>query len=203
MHERFKSKAVCENIGIVQRSFVPLRTVSVSDLGYSILTDASKNRSLKDGGMLPPKLVLAAKVLSLSSSAISLAMIPVMSQILTQKPGTGTIAAVLDSFFILYAFTPILLHQILVKRYIVDLFYNPETEIFTSVHFGFFLGKNALRFRAEDVVDSNYSPDMLKLWFPLATAVIHGKPLMLCLNEKIYNDDLIFRKLTQNIKFTS
>ncbi|VDN44319.1 unnamed protein product [Gongylonema pulchrum] len=42
----------------------------------------------------------------------------------------------LDSFFILYAFTPILLHQILVKRYIVNLYYNPETQVlFVAVHF--------------------------------------------------------------------
>uniref|UniRef100_A0A1I7VNS0 Transmembrane protein 70 n=1 Tax=Loa loa TaxID=7209 RepID=A0A1I7VNS0_LOALO len=190
----------------ISRTFVPLRWISASDLGHSILADSDKNISLKivqESGMLSPKMVFAAKMLSLSSSAVSLAMIPIISQLGARKSGTGTITAVLDSFFILYAFTPILLHQILVKRYIVDLYYNPNTEIFTSVHYGFFLGKQALRFRAEDVVDSNHSPDMFKIWFPLATVVIHGKPLMLPLNEQAYGDVEIFRKLTKNIKLTS
>uniref|UniRef100_A0A915PLS5 Uncharacterized protein n=1 Tax=Setaria digitata TaxID=48799 RepID=A0A915PLS5_9BILA len=193
------------NSTIVPRTFVPLHAVPASDLGHSILIDSRKDNSLKivrEGGMLSPKMVFAAKILSLSSSAFGLAMIPVLSKLVAQKPGTGTIAAVVDSFFILYAFTPILLHQIFIKRYIVDLYYNPRTEIFTSVHFGFFLGKKALRFRAEDLVDSNHSPDMFKMWFPLATAVVHGKPLMLCLNEETYEDVEIFKKLTKNIKLT-
>ncbi|CAG9535143.1 unnamed protein product [Cercopithifilaria johnstoni] len=184
-------------------AFVPLRHIPTSDLGHSILANSNKDISLKalqEGRMLSPKMVFAAKILSLSSSAVALAMIPIISQLTTRKPGAGTVTAVLDSFFILYAFTPILLHQILVKRYVVDLYYNPKTEIFTSVHFGFFLTKKALRFRAEDVVDSNHSPDMFKMWFPLATVVIYGKPLMLPLNEEIYEDVEIFKKLTKRIK---
>ncbi|VDM08697.1 unnamed protein product [Wuchereria bancrofti] len=190
----------------ISRAFMPLRCIPSSDLGHSVLANSDKDISLKivqEGGTLSPKMVFAAKILSLSSSAVSLAMIPIISQLAARKSGTGAITAVLDSFFILYAFTPILLHQILVKRYVVDLYYNPNTEIFTSVHFGFFLGKRALRFRAEDVVDSNKSPDMFKIWFPLATAVIYGKPLMLSLNEETYGDVEIFRKLTKNIKLTS
>ncbi|KAL3989500.1 hypothetical protein ACH3XW_27925 [Acanthocheilonema viteae] len=190
----------------LSRAFIPLRYIPTSDLGHSILANSDKDISLKavrEGGMLSPKMVFAAKILSLSSSAVSLAMIPIISQLTTGKPEAGTITAVLDSFFIFYAFTPILLHQILVKRYVVDLYYNPYTEIFTSVHFGFLLGKKALRFRAEDVVDSNQSPDMFKIWFPLATVVIYGKPLMLSLNEETYENVEIFKKLTKNIKLAS
>uniref|UniRef100_A0A0R3RW68 DUF1691 domain-containing protein n=1 Tax=Elaeophora elaphi TaxID=1147741 RepID=A0A0R3RW68_9BILA len=198
-----ETASISRGFTALPRSFIPLRSIPTSDLGHSILASNDKDISLKavqKGGILSPKMVFAAKVLSLSSSAVSLTMIPVISQLTTRKPGTETITAVLDSFFILYAFTPILLHQILVKRYIVNLYYNPNTEIFTSVHFGFFLGKQALRFRAEDVVDSNQSPDMFKLWFPLATVVIYGKPLMLSLNEETYEDTEIFKKLTKNIK---
>ncbi|MCP9263416.1 hypothetical protein DINM_006218 [Dirofilaria immitis] len=182
---------------VLSRAFVSLRSIPTSDLGHSILADNNdKNSSfriVREGGILSPKIVFAAKLLSLSSSAFGLAMVPIISQLAARKPGTETIAAVVDSFFILYAFTPVLLHQILVKRYIVDLYYNPNTEIFTSVHFGFFLGKQALRFRAEDVMDSNRSPDMFKLWFPLATVVIYGKALMLSLNEETYGDVEIFK----------
>ncbi|VDK78484.1 unnamed protein product [Litomosoides sigmodontis] len=190
----------------LSRAFVPLRRIPISDLGHSVLVNSNKDVSLKPvqkDGILSPKMVLAAKILSLSSSAVSLAMIPIISQLTTRKSGAGTITAVLDSFFILYAFTPILLHYILVRRYVVDLYYNPNTEIFTSVHFGFFVGKQALRFRAEDVVDSNQSPDMFKIWFPLATVVIHGKPLMLSLDEETYGDIKIFKKLTKNVKLAS
>uniref|UniRef100_A0A2K6VYJ2 Transmembrane protein 70 homolog, mitochondrial n=1 Tax=Onchocerca volvulus TaxID=6282 RepID=A0A2K6VYJ2_ONCVO len=197
---------ISRNSKAMSRAFVPLRSIPASDLGFSILADSNKDIALKvvrEGEILSPKMVFAAKILSLSSSAFGLAMIPIISQLAARKPGTGNVAAVVDSFFILYAFTPILLHQILVKRYIVDLYYNPNTEIFTSIHFGFFLGKRALRFRAEDVIDSNRSPDMFKLWFPLATVVIHGKPLMLSLNEETYGDVEIFKKLTKNIKLTS
>ncbi|VDO79605.1 unnamed protein product [Onchocerca flexuosa] len=56
---------ISRNSKAILRSFVPLRSIPASDLGRSILADSDKDSSLKvmrEGGILSPKMVFAAKV---------------------------------------------------------------------------------------------------------------------------------------------
>jgi len=73
-------------------------------------------------------------------------------------------------------------------------------QIFTTLHYDFFLRKRALRFRSEDVFDIADAAEMRKLWFPLATCVVHSYPLLLSLNEKAYRDPEAFKLLTWNVQ---
>lgn len=71
--------------------------------------------------------------------------------------------------------------------------------MFTTVHYNFFLQKRALRFYAEDVVDSAVAVETKKLWIPLATCFVGSKPLLLSLDYRQYRNKEAFDLLTKNI----
>lgn len=146
--------------------------------------------------------VFAAKVLSLSSSAVGAVMVPVLSSYLwdaaTERPSMMMFTIVANTFLVLLSFTPLLLH-FLAKRFPVNIYYNHDTKTFTSVHYNFFLRKMAFQFKASEVVDAQVAPEMNKVWIPLATAFVHNKPLLISLDRNAYVDKLAFDEMTKNI----
>ncbi|KHN71283.1 Transmembrane protein 70 -like protein, mitochondrial [Toxocara canis] len=142
------------------------------------------------------------QLLSLSSSALGLIMVPILSSYLweaaREQPNIMLFAIVANTFLTLLSLTPLLL-QFLVKRFIVDIYYNSETKVFTTIHYGFLLNKRALRFRVDHVVDAAQAPEMKKLWLPLATVFVHGRPLLLSLDPNSYVDRSAFELLTKNV----
>ncbi|MFH4981041.1 hypothetical protein AB6A40_007750 [Gnathostoma spinigerum] len=200
---RLYSHTASSNVSLTRR-FIPLRSVSPAELGPSLMYHSStlKPVSPKSTQQFLTRGVVAAKILSLSSSVMGLVMVPILTQYLWEaaadRPAVMMFAIVANSFLILLSFTPFLL-QFLVKRFIVDLRYNPETKVFTTIHYGFFLNKKALRFRADEVVDAAKAPEMKKLWLPLATVFVHQRPLLLSLNVNSYTDPVLFAELTKNV----
>ncbi|VDN50739.1 unnamed protein product [Dracunculus medinensis] len=186
------------------KAFAPLKSISVDDLGPSIMyrIENGKCSPANPTHLTMKKGVVSAKFLSLSSSALGLFMVPVLSQYLwdaaVEEPAVMTFVIVSNAIFIVLSLTPLLL-QFLVKRFVVDIRYNADTKVFTTIHYGFFLNKNALRFRIEDLIDANEVMKKSKVHFPLATAFVYGRPLLLSLDEKSYTNIDIFRKLTKNI----
>jgi hypothetical protein len=139
---------------------------------------------------------------SIGSSSLGVVMIPVLTSYLweaaTERPSMMAFAFVANSFLGILTFTPLLLH-FLAKRFVVNLYYNDDTKIFTSIHYSFFLQKRALRFCAEDVVDSAIAPETKKLWLPLATCFVGGKPLLLSLDRRQYRNEAAFDLLMKNV----
>lgn len=188
---------------VVPRKLVPLKSIKSEDLGASIMFNSESRRASLNGTQkILNKGVITAKILSLSSSALGIVMIPVLTGYLwdaaQERPSMMAFAVAANSILMILSFTPFLL-QFLVKRFIVDVQYNPATKVFTTVHYGFFLNKRALRFRAEDVVDAAKAPEMKKLWLPLATAFVYSRPLLLSLDINAYINHDAFKELTKNI----
>lgn len=98
------------------------------------------------------------QIISLSSSALGAAVIPIFTAKLTSNTdnlGVVAFAIMCDIFIGLFTFTPLLLH-FLTKRYVVNLYYNKGSQVwkkfiffipnldFLDIHHGplqFFLSK--------------------------------------------------------------
>lgn len=186
------------------RNLLNLHSIPPEDLGTSILyrNESGRRISANSAHDILNKGVRITKMLSLSSSALGLVMVPVLSAYLwdaaSEQPSVMLFAVVANAFLTLLSSTPFLL-QFLVKRFIVDIYYNNKTKVFTTVHYGFLLNKRALRFRVDDVIDAASAPEMKKLWLPLATVFVHGRPLLLSLDPNSYVDRSAFEALTKNV----
>ncbi|WKY08797.1 hypothetical protein Q1695_001744 [Nippostrongylus brasiliensis] len=186
----------------------PLSKIPRSELGHSILLckETNPRGSGNSTHDIISKGVLAAKVLSLSSSVVGIVMVPVLSSYLweaaAERPAMMMFAIVANTFLVLLSFTPLLLH-FLAKRFPVNIYYNHHTKVFTSVHYNFFLRKMALQFKANEVVDAQVAPEMSKVWIPLATAFVHNKPLLISLDRNAYVDKVAFDEMTVNINIPS
>ncbi|EFP08921.1 hypothetical protein CRE_18029 [Caenorhabditis remanei] len=183
---------------------IALSKLNKDDLGHSILIHKG---TLPPGSPKTPHDVVAmgvkaAKILSLSSSIAGVVMVPVLSSYLweaaAEKPKMMLFAIVANTFLVLLSFTPLLLH-FLAKRFPIDIFYNNEKKIYTTIHYNFLMQKQALRFSASDVVDAAVAPEMKKVWIPLATAFVGKRPLLISLDRNAYLDKLAFDELTKNV----
>uniref|UniRef100_A0AC34QHV8 Transmembrane protein 70 n=1 Tax=Panagrolaimus sp. JU765 TaxID=591449 RepID=A0AC34QHV8_9BILA len=197
----WKSNRCYSSTANTEFRLVPLSSISPQDLGSSIL-HLKENGSGATPTDLMRKGVIGAKICSIGSSALGVVMIPVLTSYLwqsaTERPSMMVFAVLANSFLGLLTFTPLLLH-FLAKRFVANVYYNAETKTFTTVHYNFFLQKKALRFKAEDVVDSAVAPETQKLWLPLATCFVGGKPLLLSLDRRQYRNEVAFDILTKNI----
>ncbi|KAL3073155.1 hypothetical protein niasHT_035431 [Heterodera trifolii] len=164
-----------------------LSAFSREELGTSILHPEANGST--------QRIVLISKVCSLGSSAFGLVMVPLVTSALwepiAERPAIAVFAGVANVFLLLFAFTPILLH-LLTKRFVQNVFFNEREQVFTTVHYNFFLQKRALRFTA-DQLDRRF-------WLPLATCLAHSYPMLLPLDANCYSDQTAFKLLTKNIK---
>ncbi|PIC26904.1 hypothetical protein B9Z55_019337 [Caenorhabditis nigoni] len=198
---------ITRNLGTTQKcciETIPLSKVNKDDLGHSILIHQG---TLPPGSPKTPHDVVAmgvkgAKILSLSSSVAGAVMVPVLSSYLweaaAEKPTMMMFAIVANTFLVLLSFTPLLLH-FLAKRFPIDIFYNNDKKLYTTIHYNFLMQKQALCFSAADVVDAAIAPEMKKVWIPLATAFVGKRPLLISLDRNAYLDKLAFDDLTKNV----
>ncbi|KAE9553721.1 hypothetical protein FO519_003076 [Halicephalobus sp. NKZ332] len=192
----------CFSSATTSNQLLSLSQIPPDDLGVSIV-HLQQNGA---GGSTPTDLlrkgVIAAKVCSLASSAAGVVMIPVLTSYMwdaaSERPSMMAFAVIANAFLGLLTFTPLLLH-FLAKRFVANVYYNADSKTFTTVHYNFFLQKKALRFKAEDVVDSAIAPESKKLWLPLATCFVYGRPLLLSLDRHQYRNEAAFDILTRNI----
>jgi hypothetical protein len=96
------------------------------------------------------KHMYATKIISLTSSAMGIAIQPVLYEKMAQLPvALQAVVGGVCSFFIFI--TPFLLH-LLVRQYIIRLYYNPETEEFNAITMKFLPSmKKVTNFAARDV----------------------------------------------------
>lgn len=129
-------------------------------------------------------------------------MMPVLSSYFgteaLERPGVMLFTFVANSGLAILALTPLLLHS-LTRRFVLDVYYNAKTEVFTTVHYNFLLQKRALRFKASDAVLPENSEHARKMWIPLATCFVHKYPLLLLLDPEQYSDKFAFHKLAANL----
>jgi hypothetical protein len=129
-------------------------------------------------------------------------MIPVMSSYLSvdasERPSIMVFTVFANAALGILAMTPLLLHS-LTRRFVLDVYYNAKTDVFTTVHYNFIMQKRALQFRAQDVVLPEQSAFARKMWIPLATCFVNKHPLLLLLEQDQYSDQLAFQKLTANL----
>lgn len=107
----------------------------------------------------PKKLIyegsLAKRILYLKSLSIlsSLGLASSYGYVISQKGFSVALAGVG------FAFTPFLLSPFVIawffKRYITQLYYDPEAETFTLHHYGLLLNKKSRTFKKEDVIRSD------------------------------------------------
>ncbi|KAI6173660.1 hypothetical protein M3Y98_01105300 [Aphelenchoides besseyi] len=180
---------------------VPFKSISADDLGRPILCRKVRGgvKSVSDVMNFGIK---CAKFCSLGSSALGIFMIPVLSSALGQgaaeRPSVMAFVVVANAFLGLLTLTPLLLHS-LTKRFVVDVYYNYQTQLFTTVHYNFLLQKRALQFQASDVVLAEKAEAAKKLWIPLATVFVDRHPLLLLLDPEQYSDKNAFNQLTSHL----
>lgn len=133
-------------------------------------------------------------------------MMPVLSSQVAagaaEKPALMAFLLVANSFLALLAFTPLLLHS-LTKRFVRDVYYNPASGLFSTLHYDFLLRRRVLQFRAEQVEAPERAAAMQKLWIPLATCFVGDYPLLLLLDPEQYSDPAAFRLLTAGLDVPS
>uniref|UniRef100_A0A1I8BMC9 YcxB domain-containing protein n=1 Tax=Meloidogyne hapla TaxID=6305 RepID=A0A1I8BMC9_MELHA len=140
---------------------------------------------------------------SISSDNLGLCFIPIISssfvETIIERPGLAAFMALADTFLIFFACTPFLLH-FLTKRFVENIYYNPKTKIFTTVHYNFILRKKALRFTADEVIDAASEVEKNKFSLQFATCSVRSYPILLLLEEDFYTDQEVFKLLTKNFK---
>ncbi|CAK5118508.1 unnamed protein product [Meloidogyne enterolobii] len=118
---------------------------------------------------------------------------------MAERPGLAAFMVLTDTFLLFFACTPFLLH-FLTKRFVADIYYNPKTKVFTTVHYNFILRKKALRFTADEVVDAANDVEKNKFSFQFATCSVRSYPILLLLEEDFYTDPEVFKLLTKGFK---
>ena len=96
------------------------------------------------------KTVVGVKAFSLSTSVIGLAVQPHLYARMEEIPMFLKLALCGTVSFLVFI-NPFLIHFIM-KSYITDIWYKPDSCIFTARTYSFFLRKQDLQFTADDVV---------------------------------------------------
>lgn len=88
-------------------------------------------------GPLTPQ-IKAVKIFSLSSSAAGLVAQPIILREASTIGSTSLLIAICSVVGFFTFVTPLLLH-IITKKYVTEVYYNPETKSYTAVTLNFFL----------------------------------------------------------------
>lgn len=101
-------------------------------------------------GTLTPN-IKSVKVFSLSTSCAGVIAQPIMYEQATKLGSSMPVVFAVCSFVGFFTFvTPFLLH-VVTKRYVTELHYDHITKEYTATIIGFFLRKQFVKFKAEDV----------------------------------------------------
>jgi len=124
------------------------------------------------------------KLFSLSTSGIGLLLQPY----LVMEAQDLSLAWAIPLFSIVNTFifvNPILIHY-LAKRYALEIYFNPETKVFTLYRLSFFARKKAISFKAEDVE----VPDI-----PTPFAMFNVKGLPMFAHEGHFSDIEVYKHM--------
>lgn len=124
------------------------------------------------------------KIFSLSTSGIGLLLQPY----LLMEAQDLSLAWAVPLFSIVNTFifvNPILIHY-LAKRYALEIYFNPDTKVFTLYRLSFFARKKAISFKAEDVV----VPDI-----PTPFAMFNVKGLPMFAHEGHFSDIEVYKHM--------
>lgn len=132
----------------VKQDLPPDYPLSVEE--RTIPADESKFGKLVYMGSISSK-VYASKLISLSSTAIGIGIQPGLMKYMAENSFPLPVQVVLETFCGFFVFiTPFLLHFV-ARRYIMRLYFDPETKIFTAVSLRFMPVKKFTKFTREDV----------------------------------------------------
>ncbi|KPJ20712.1 Transmembrane protein 70-like, mitochondrial [Papilio xuthus] len=135
-------------------------------------------------GPLTPQ-IKAVKIFSLSSSAAGLVAQPIIIKEASTIGSTSLLIAICSVVGFFTFVTPLLLH-IITKKYVSEVYYNPDTMSYTAVTRNFFLVSKKLEFKAEDVV----VPDI-----PGMFTTMHAKGTPLFIEARHFNDPMHYAKI--------
>ncbi|XP_045772349.1 transmembrane protein 70 homolog, mitochondrial [Maniola jurtina] len=135
-------------------------------------------------GPLTPQ-IRAVKIFSVSSSAAGLAAQPLILQEAANIGSTSLIIALCSVVGFFTFVTPILLH-IITKKYVTEIYYDPETSTYKATTINFFLAPVKLDFKPEDVV----VPDVPGMF---TTMTAKGKPLFI--EARHFTDPMYYAKI--------
>ncbi|KPJ08219.1 Transmembrane protein 70-like, mitochondrial [Papilio machaon] len=135
-------------------------------------------------GPLTPQ-IKAVKIFSLSSSAAGLVAQPIILREASTIGSTSLLIAICSVVGFFTFVTPLLLH-VITKKYVTEVYYNPETMSYTAVTLNFFLVPKKLEFKAEDVV----VPDI-----PGMFTTMQAKGTSLFIEARHFNDPMHYAKI--------
>ncbi|XP_065342716.1 transmembrane protein 70 homolog, mitochondrial [Cloeon dipterum] len=135
---------------------------------FSTKVGDGKDEKIYQGGLVPH--VRRIKYFTLSTSVLGVAVQPVIWTKFLAKVGAGMAYSMLTfvSFFTIV--TPLLIHYV-TKKYVAEMYYNPDTQTYTAITFSFFNGRVETKFKQEDV----FMPDMLGIFESFR---VNNKPLL-------------------------
>uniref|UniRef100_T1JLB4 Transmembrane protein 70 homolog, mitochondrial n=1 Tax=Strigamia maritima TaxID=126957 RepID=T1JLB4_STRMM len=152
----------------VSVSVLPLQTKQkLQNVSRDSLSSRPSTVQVYEG--LLTRMVKGIKIFSFSTSFLGLMCQPVLvsKSLATSSIIIGSVGGFIAVYSIL---TPIILHWI-VRRYVVQLYFDSNTKSFTSVTLGFFNTQKKLEFSACDV-------SVPEVESPLTTFIVKGKPLL-------------------------
>lgn len=131
------------------------------------------------------------KFLSISTTFITAAAMPsVYTKCMELE--NPEVSLGLMCFISLYSMcTPLLIHYIIGKKYVIDMYYNPEEKKYTAETYNLFLIRQKLEFTEDDV----NVPDVTG---PFTTCYIKGKPMFF--NEVGFPDQIYYHRIMGNYK---
>jgi transmembrane protein 70 len=101
--------------------------------------------------------VMKLKFFSLSTSGMGLCMQPIIWTKLAESSLAANIALITTSLFFTFG-TPLLIQFGLARKYVTEIYYEPESDTYTAATYNFFNRKREIPFKVEDVVVPDVPP---------------------------------------------
>ncbi|XP_076303748.1 transmembrane protein 70 homolog, mitochondrial [Lasioglossum baleicum] len=131
------------------------------------------------------------KILSLTTTCATAAIQPSI-YIKCMELDHPEVSLGLMCFISLYTMcTPLLIHYIIGKKYVIDMYYNPEKNKYTAEMYNVLLKRRKVEFSEDDV-------DVPDVTGPFTTCYVKGKPLFF--NEPGFSDLVYYHKIMGNYK---
>lgn len=142
-------------------------------------------------GTLTPN-IKSVKVFSLSTSVMGLVAQPVLIAQAAKLGSSAPVTFAVCSFVGFFTFvTPFLLH-VVTKRYVTELHYDPVTKEYIATIISFFLIKQEVTFKVEDV----HVPEIPGMFTSfLVTPKGSKKPVALFVEPKLFEDPTHYVKI--------
>lgn len=135
--------------------------------------------------------VISLKVLSLVSTALSIAFQPYLFMKLMEKDSLTTMILILTLFNLITIGNPIFIHFV-TKRYVIEMHHHPKEEKYSATVYTLFLRRKTIKFTPNDVTEGKYHFSL-----PISTCYIKNKPLFF-LEQNFLNHEHYFTLMNYN-----